>query len=58
MVPNLLYQEWASVAPEDAWEEDLIDPPPQVENGRLVLPDGPGLGFELNEKLVVQRGIN
>ena len=46
MVPNLLYQEWASVAPEDAWERDLIGPPPRIENGRLVLPDG----LELTEK--------
>jgi len=56
-VSNLLYQEWASVAPEDAWERDLIDPPPEIKDGRLVLPDGPGLGFTLNEDLVEQRRI-
>lgn len=58
VIPNLLYQEWASLAPEDAWERDLIEPPPRIEKGRLVLPGGPGLGFELNEKLVMQRRIN
>ena len=56
-VSNLLYQEWASVAPEDAWERDLIDPPPRIENGRLILPDGPGLGLTLNEDLLAQRRI-
>ena len=57
VIPNLLYQEWASLAPEDAWERDLIDPPPRIENGRLILPDSPGLGFRLNEDLVRQRRV-
>jgi len=35
----------------------LIGPPPQIENGRLLLPDGPGLGLELNEELVARRRI-
>jgi len=57
VIPNLLYQEWASLAPEDAWERDLISPPPQIENGRLVLPDSPGLGFTLDEDLIEQRRV-
>jgi L-alanine-DL-glutamate epimerase-like enolase superfamily enzyme len=27
--------------------EELIDPPLRIENGKLLLPDGPGLGIEL-----------
>jgi galactonate dehydratase len=56
-IPNLLYQEWASLAPEDTWEQDLIEPAPNIVNGRLVLPDAPGLGFQLNEDLIEERRV-
>jgi|GEM_PF-5895775 len=57
VIPNLLYQEWANCAPEDNWEQDLICPPTQIEKGHVILPNGLGLGFELNEKLVNSKRI-
>ncbi len=56
--PNLLYQEYAGGAPRNEWENDLLDPPTQIKDGHIVLPDGPGLGFELNEKLLASRRID
>ena len=56
--PNLLYQEYAGGAPRNEWENDLLDPPTQIKDGRIVLPDGPGLGFELNEKMLASRRID
>tara|TARA_Y100000588_G_scaffold330212_1_gene366958 strand:+ start:765 stop:1868 length:1104 start_codon:yes stop_codon:yes gene_type:complete len=57
-VPNLLYQEYAGGAPKNEWENDLLYPPSRVENGHLILPEGPGLGFRLNEDLVVARSVD
>lgn len=34
------------------WRADLLDPPEQVVDGHLLLPDGAGLGHRLNRKLV------
>ena len=55
--PNLLYQEYAGGAPRNEWENELLDPPTRIENGHIVMPDGPGLGFVLNEKLLASRRI-
>ncbi|MDP6421371.1 MAG: mandelate racemase/muconate lactonizing enzyme family protein [SAR202 cluster bacterium] len=38
------------------WRSELLDPPERVQGGRLWLPEGPGLGAGLNEKVVTQRG--
>lgn len=35
-----------------AWRDELVDVPPVVENGELVLPDRPGWGIEVNEEAV------
>ena len=32
------------------WEEDIILPEVQVENGYIKVPDAPGIGFSINEK--------
>ena len=56
--PNLLYQEYAGGAPRNEWENELLDPPTQIENGHIILPDGPGLGSRLNEKLLASRRID
>ena len=56
--PNLLYQEYAGGAPRNEWENELLYPPTRIENGTVVLPDGPGLGFELNEELLASRRID
>ena len=53
-----MYQEYAGGAPRNEWENDLLDPPTQIKDGHIVLPDGPGLGFELNEKLLASRRID
>ncbi|WP_062109567.1 o-succinylbenzoate synthase [Bacillus niameyensis] len=32
------------------WEEDIIEPLIEMKNGKIVVPNGPGLGFSLNLK--------
>lgn len=32
------------------WEEDIIEPEIKVQHGSIILPDKPGIGFELNRK--------
>ena len=45
-LPNfeILEMQWG----EAAWRGDLVDPPERFENGAIAVPDGPGLGVELN----------
>ena len=38
------------------WRAGLIDPAERIENGRLLLPPGPGLGAALNPELVRRYG--
>jgi galactonate dehydratase len=45
--PNLLVQEVFDEFNVE-WERDLVDAPVQVVNGRIKLPERPGLGVELN----------
>jgi len=33
-----------------AWDDELFDVPPKIENGYLVLPDTPGWGIAPNEE--------
>ena len=54
---NLLAQEYPATAREDRWENDLLDPPTEIRNGEMLLPEGPGLGSKLNEKLVASRSL-
>jgi galactonate dehydratase len=56
-LPNLHYEEFGGAAPEAAWEAEVIEPPNRIERGELVVPDRPGLGFRLNEKLLAKRRI-
>lgn len=37
------------------WEEDIILPEVQVENGFIKVPDEPGIGFGINEKDLIKR---
>jgi galactonate dehydratase len=47
-MPNMQIQEM--FVPGDApWKDDLAQPPIRVVQGRVRLPDGPGLGIELDE---------
>ncbi|WP_338449662.1 o-succinylbenzoate synthase [Niallia oryzisoli] len=34
------------------WERDIIDPEVEVKNGLITVPDGPGIGYEVNRKMV------
>ncbi|MGI8992251.1 MAG: mandelate racemase/muconate lactonizing enzyme family protein [Bryobacteraceae bacterium] len=54
-LPNLLAQEYPSTAPQDRWENDLLEPPTEVKNGEILLSDRPGLGSKFNEKLLASR---
>ncbi|MDP6776132.1 MAG: mandelate racemase/muconate lactonizing enzyme family protein [Candidatus Latescibacteria bacterium] len=47
-VPNFLVLEWHWVD-RPAWHELVCADPPLIQNGHIRLPDGPGLGVELNE---------
>lgn len=49
-LPNfeILEMQWG----EAAWRGDLVLPPERFENGSIAVPDGPGLGVELNNAVV------
>lgn len=48
-IPNFLVMEWHWVD-RPHWHELVLADPPLIRNGRITLPDGPGLGVELNEE--------
>jgi galactonate dehydratase len=37
---------------EADWRAELLDPPERIEDGHLILPDGPGLGHRLNDQVL------
>lgn len=41
---------------EAGWRPEVLSPPERIESGRLILPDGPGLGATLDWDVVRQRG--
>lgn len=47
-IPNLMRQEYAAAVTKYPAELELIDPPITIDQGHLVLPNGPGLGASLN----------
>ncbi len=51
-LPNfeILEMQWG----EAAWRGDLVEPPERFENGSIAVPEGPGLGVELNDAVVRQ----
>ena len=49
-IPNFLILEYAFG--EVDWREQLIKPRESVEGGFMTVPDGPGLGIELNEAVI------
>ncbi len=51
-VPNFRILELE--ADDVPWKDDLVTRPPVLEDGELVLPDGPGWGAEINEDAVRQ----
>jgi len=34
------------------WKDDIVTLPPVIEDGHLVLPEGPGWGADVNEEFV------
>ena len=36
------------------WRDDVLTEPLQIENGHLILPEGPGFGADLNEKVIAK----
>ena len=43
-------------AHEAGWRPEVLSPPERIEGGRLVLPEGPGLGATLDWDIVRRRG--
>jgi galactonate dehydratase len=37
---------------EVEWRADVVEPPERIENGVIALPQGPGLGVDLNDALI------
>ena len=50
---NLLEYQWG----EASWRGDLISPPERFENGSIRVPDRPGLGIELNDKVAAAHRV-
>jgi len=47
-----LFEYISPVVFDSPLRRDLVGPEPVIENGRMALPEGPGLGIELNEEAV------
>ncbi len=47
---EILEMQWG----EAGWRGDLVEPPERFENGSIAVPEGPGLGVELNDAVVRQ----
>ncbi|MFC1551258.1 mandelate racemase/muconate lactonizing enzyme family protein [Candidatus Latescibacterota bacterium] len=45
---NIMERQWNP----NTWRGDLVDPPERFINGAITVPDGPGIGVELNESVV------
>jgi len=54
--PSFLILEYAWG--ETPWREDLVVPQESITKSRLRLPDGPGLGIELNQDLLEQYSVS
>jgi L-alanine-DL-glutamate epimerase-like enolase superfamily enzyme len=52
-IPNFIIHEYVGFSglPEN---RDLLTPDLEIKNGRFTVPEGPGLGIELNEKAVAK----
>lgn len=56
VMPNLLLQEM--FAPQDApWKDLVVRGLPLIESGTVAIPDGPGLGIEVDEAEVVRHPL-
>lgn len=56
VMPNLLLEEM--FAPEDApWKSSLVSGLPTIREGEVAVPDGPGLGIDVDEAGVLQHPL-
>jgi L-alanine-DL-glutamate epimerase-like enolase superfamily enzyme len=51
-VPNFLVQEFDR--DDVPWRDEILTEPLRIEDGHLILPEGPGFGADLNEKEVAK----
>ena len=51
-IPNFALQEYTGE--DEPPKSDLIENPITLDNGYLIVPEGPGLGITLNEKTLTQ----
>ena len=49
---------WPAVNCHQLYEQNLLTEPIVVKNGRAIVPDRPGLGFELNEDTVAKLAVD
>lgn len=47
-----------TAASSNYWDEDIIDPPVTMENGQIRVPDGPGIGYEVNREKLAKRTLH
>lgn len=53
LLPHLRHLEYAWG--EVPWRAELSQPPERIEHGELLLPEGPGLGVELNQDVLARQ---
>jgi galactonate dehydratase len=58
VIPNFRIQEGFEEATRPDWVSDVIDAPVTVENGRIQVPDKPGLGVEFGEGAALDHGCD
>jgi galactonate dehydratase len=51
-VPNFFRQEF--MLKDVAWRDECLSHPLPIEEGHFVLPTRPGLGFDVNEEVLLQ----
>jgi galactonate dehydratase len=42
---------------EVPWRAEFVDPPERIDKGGLILPDRPGLGYTVNQKLAAKYAV-
>jgi len=50
--PNIRYFQEYNIEPHRLWDRLFVEPVLEVKDGYLTVPEGPGLGVEINEKVL------
>ena len=58
VVPNFRIQEGFEASTRPDWVDDVIETAVEVEDGRIVVPDGPGLGVEFDADAAREHDCN